>query len=478
MAPGLTKTQAGFSDGRSFALLAAGAAALAAGLALAGLAPQAGLAAAAAAALSVFAALRATDLRPPTAEAVGLEPEAAAVSMLAELAPLLEALPDPALLVGRDGRIAGSNAAARTQLKFEAQGLVLSSILRQPDVLDAAQAAAVDGSSRTVEYQTAAMVDEHFKVYVAPLSWEAETAALMVFHDQTALIATERMRADFLANASHELKTPLAGLSAVIDTLAGHAKNDPEAQAQFIEIMRRQATRMQRLIEDLLSLSKIELNEHVPPVGRADMLHVAREAIDALLPVAAERQIDLHLVEEGAPGPVLGERFQLAQVAQNLIDNAIKYSPAGASVRVILGVARGREAAADAAGRRWPEADRISLLTPPPGPERAFAYLRVEDSGCGIARRHLPRLSERFFRVDRDDNPVRSGTGLGLAIVKHIISRHRGGVVVESIPERGSAFAMLVAEAPPQALPRPAATGAALAQALQPSQPLQQERSS
>lgn len=379
---------------------------------------------------------------------------------LGQLAPLLEALPDPALLIDREGRIAGSNAAARRQLQFEASGLRLSAILRNPELLDAAQAAASDGVSRTVAYEVSAPVEEHFKTYVAPISWGRDAGALMVFHDQTAMMATERMRADFLANASHELKTPLASLTLLIETLVGPARADPEAQAQFFSMMQVQAARMRRLIEDLLSLSKIELNEHVPPTDRANLVDVAREAASIAAPVAQERRIRIE-VDAPAATVVVGEHFQLAQVVQNLVDNAIKYSPDGGLVRLSLGVAADREAAVSEAGRRWPEAGRIALLSPPPA-QGGFVYLRVEDQGAGIARRHLPRLSERFYRVERDDGPQREGTGLGLAIVKHIVNRHRGGLLVESVVGQGAAFAVVIRQADGEGrgAVRPAASGA------------------
>lgn len=371
---------------------------------------------------------------------------------LAELAPFIEALPEATLLVNRDGRVAASNEEARRQLQFEAQGLRLSAILRHPEILDAAQSAAIDGVSRVVEYENAAPVEEHYRVYVAPIAWGDDTAALMIFHDQTTHIVTERMRADFLANASHELKTPVTSISLLIETLSGAARDDAGARERFLKLMEQQVDRMRRLIDDLLSLSKIEINEHVPPSDRTDLVLVAREAADALATVAKQQQVTVKVAPQGGEHFVTGDRFQLTQVAQNLIDNAVKYSREGGAVTVEIGVAEGRDAAADKAGRRWADAARIPLLTPGAPATRRFVYMRVTDEGPGIPRRHLPRLSERFFRVERDQQAVeRSGTGLGLAIVKHIVNRHRGGFVVESEPGRGSAFAIYLEEARPHA---------------------------
>lgn len=363
---------------------------------------------------------------------------------LAELAPLLEALPDPALLIDAEGRIVSSNAAARRQMQFEARGQFLTSILRHPDVLEAVQAAVHDGATRAVEYEQTTQIERHTRCYVAPVTWGADRAAMLVFHDQTARISTERMRADFLANASHELRTPLASLTLLIETIAGPARDNVADRDRFLKMMQTQADRMRRLIDDLLSLSRIELDEHVPPSDRADIAGVAREVVDLLAGVAREHGVELKIEAPETPVRVVGERFQLAQVVQNLVDNAMKYTPAGGVVRIEIGEAGDREEAANLAGRRWEEAGRVAVLTPAAVANRSYAYIRVEDSGPGVAKRFLPRLGERFFRVERELGAEKGGTGLGLAIVKHILNRHRGGFLVESQPGRGSAFAAYV----------------------------------
>lgn len=363
---------------------------------------------------------------------------------LSELAPLLEALPDPALLIDAEGRIVSSNAAARRQMQFEARGQFLTSILRHPDVLDAVQAAVHDGATSAVEYETPTQAERHTRCYVGPVTWGADRAAMLVFHDQTARISTERMRADFLANASHELRTPLASLTLLIETIAGPARDSAADRERFLDMMQVQAERMRRLIDDLLSLSRIELDEHVPPSDRADLATVAREVADTLAGVAKERGVSIRLVAPEGRVTVVGERFQLAQVVQNLVDNAVKYSPSGSEVVVEIGASGDREEVVAQAGRRWDEAGHVALLTPAAAANRSYAYVRVEDSGAGISRRFLPRLGERFFRVERETGDKRGGTGLGLAIVKHIVNRHRGGFLVESQPGRGAAFAAYV----------------------------------
>lgn len=366
---------------------------------------------------------------------------------LAELSPLLEALPDPALLVDAERRIVGSNAAARRLMQFEARGQFLTTILRHPDVLEAVQGAIIDGATRAVEYETSAPAQSHTRCTVAPVTWGADRAAMLVFHDQTARISTERMRSDFLANASHELKTPLASMTLLLETLAGPARDNAADRERFIGMMQVQAERMRRLIEDLLSLSRIELDEHIPPSDRADLAKVARECVDTASTVAKERGVTIRLVNAEAPVPVVGERFQLAQVVQNLLDNAIKYSDAGKEVVVEVGASGDREEVIAAAGRRWEGAGRSALTTAAPAANRSYSFVRVEDSGKGIDERYLPQLGARFFRIERELGNDRGGTGLGLAIVKHIVNRHRGGLLVESRPGGGTAFSAYVESA-------------------------------
>jgi two-component system phosphate regulon sensor histidine kinase PhoR len=258
---------------------------------------------------------------------------------------------------------------------------------------------------------------------------------MLVLRDETDARRTERMRADFLANASHELRTPLASLTGFVETLRGHAKDDPEARDRFLAIMAEQAARMGRLVNDLLSLSRIELDEHVPPSGEADLVRVTRDVADALKPLAEARGVAVRIEAPAGGLPLSGDRDQLAQVAQNLLDNALKYSPAGSAVRVRLEQAASADAAS-AAGRA--DSVAVSLLSPDSrgGP---YAVLRVTDEGAGIARRHLPRLAERFYRVEGQRG---DGTGLGLAIVKHIVNRHRGGLRVESAEGVGTTFSV------------------------------------
>ena len=261
---------------------------------------------------------------------------------------------------------------------------------------------------------------------------------MLTLRDETELRRSERTRADFLANASHELRTPLASLSGFIETLRGHARDDPDARDRFLGIMQDQAARMARLIEDLMSLSRIELNEHIPPQGRADLRLTVKDVIDALGPIAEDKQVrfDVRAPDEPATARP-ADRDQLVQVIQNLVENAVKYAPAGSSVLIEVA---GDVSAEAAMAPRQIGAAQMSLLTPDHAVDQRYVCLRIADAGPGIAREHLPRLTERFYRVEGQKGGERSGTGLGLAIVKHIVNRHRGGLTVESAQGEGTAF--------------------------------------
>ncbi len=262
---------------------------------------------------------------------------------------------------------------------------------------------------------------------------------MVSLHDETAAKRAERTRVDFLANASHQLRTPLASLAGYIETLRGHARDDAEARDRFLEIMQAQAERMRRLIDDLLSLSRIELNEHVPPTGVAELVGVANDVVDAAGPIARERGVAVSLQAHCERAPVLGDRDELIQVVQNLIDNAVKYCGAQGNVRVEIGCGADRDAAA--AVSIEPE-EHFAMVLPPEAMSGSFAWLRVADDGPGIERRHLPRIAERFYRAN--ERAELTGTGLGLAIVKHIVSRHRGGFSVVSKRGAGSAFSIFI----------------------------------
>jgi len=240
---------------------------------------------------------------------------------------------------------------------------------------------------------------------------------LMTFNDLTPLRRVEQMRADFIANASHELRTPLAALLGFIETLQGTAKDDATARFKFLGIMQAQATRMARLIDDLLSLSRIELNAHLQPNTPVDLAPMVRQVVDGLQTLARDRGVEINVVVPADELMVLGDRDELIRALENLVENALKYGAGGK--RVDVTASRGQ--------------------TRPGGSE---ARITVRDYGPGIPSEHLPRLTERFYRVDVADSRAQGGTGLGLALVKHVLNRHAGRLTIESALGEGATFTM------------------------------------
>ncbi len=336
---------------------------------------------------------------------------------------VLATLPEPLLLLDADRRIVRANAAATALLGERIEGRDLAGALRHPAVLAATDQVLKGEATRAAEFELTSPVERHLRAVVARLMPEAEgAAAVLVLHDLTELKRAERLRADFVANASHELRTPLATLVGFIETLRGPARDDAAARDRFLGIMAEQGARMTRLVEDLLSLSRIEMNEHRPPTEAVRIEMALHQAADPLDPRAKAR--GMRFVFDIAPDlpPVLGDLDELVQVFQNLFDNALKYGDEGTAVEVVA-----RPSTKLLSGTR-------------PGERVAGVAVAVRDHGAGIAHEHIPRLTERFYRVDAARSRALGGTGLGLAIVKHIVSHHRGGFEIESELGRGSVF--------------------------------------
>jgi two-component system phosphate regulon sensor histidine kinase PhoR len=320
-----------------------------------------------------------------------------------------------------------ANAAARA-----AFGADMAAVLRHPGLRGAIDRAFDSRTLQTAELYLAVPVAREVQATVIvmdPPQFDGLTA-IAVMSDRTRERAVERMRADFVANASHELRTPLASLLGFIETLQGSAHDDPRARDKFLAIMREQGRRMARLIDDLLSLSRIEQKQHVRPSASVDLSQAARHVCDTLAPLAKELDVEIRLSAE-QPVAVTGDRDELVRVAENLIENAIKYGTR-----------------ADAAG-----GDRVEVTVSRTAKEGTLA---VRDFGRGIQPEHLPRLTERFYRIDPGQSRAKNGTGLGLAIVKHIVNRHRGGLIVESTPGAGALFTVYIPMAPPPAAAGPA----------------------
>ncbi|MFC3267180.1 ATP-binding protein, partial [Camelimonas abortus] len=318
---------------------------------------------------------------------------------------LLLALPDPCLAVDSRGRVLAASPAAKALLPAVAAGRPLAFVLRAPEFRAALEAALAGEGPRVAQLSWRAPVERLFEATVTPFDAGDGRGALVSLRDLTASQRLEQMRADFIANASHELRTPLASLLGFIETLQGPARDDAAARERFLTVMREQALRMKRLIDDLLSLSRIETRAHQPPATRVDLAAVAAGIADAMEPVAARAGVTV--VRDLPPGgaPVTGDRDELMRVVENLLQNALRYGASGG--RVELAVTAGGD---------------------------GEVTLTVRDFGPGVAPEHLPRLAERFYRVNEGD---RSGSGLGLAIVRHIVLRHRGRLQFSSQPGEG-----------------------------------------
>lgn len=340
---------------------------------------------------------------------------------------LLDSMAAPLFLLDKKLQIVFANQAAAHLFKQELRTHSLTRFLRNPALLHAAEAVIETGENADFVF-SAQNLDMEFRAQISSLQIHGENKAELALSllDVTALVKTEQMRADFVANASHELRTPLASILGFIETLQGPARNDSEAQEQFLAIMFDQASRMSRLIDDLLSLSRIELNEHVRPSEICDLAVILERTSDALTPMAQKRAMTIDLSIEATLPAIVGKEDELTQLFQNLIDNAIKYGKEGSNVSVL---ARSCKAA-------------------PLGMKSPALQISIVDQGEGIAREHLPRLTERFFRIDDARSRQMGGTGLGLAIVKHILARHRGQLSIESEIGKGSCFSVWLEAAP------------------------------
>ncbi|MGL4237761.1 sensor histidine kinase [Tabrizicola sp.] len=331
-----------------------------------------------------------------------------------DLATLLSGLPLPAMLIRQDDRILACNAPALALLGDSIVGRHPAMAVRAPAVLEAITAVAREGGVR--ETRTTLRREGQEEAFHVTVSGQGEGMVLCVFRDVSAEEKAGAMRRDFVANVSHELRTPLTALMGFIETLRHAAKDDPKAREMFLGIMEHEAGRMNRLVRDLLQLSRVEAEERVRPKGEVELKPLLEGVISSLRGVA-EREGD-RVELTGDPVTVPGDPDQLTQVFTNLIENALKYGAAGQVVRV--------------------------SLTPEETVRGPAVRVEVADEGDGIDPVHLPRLTERFYRVDTHRSREMGGTGLGLAIVKHIVSRHRGWLKIDSEPGEGSRFSVIL----------------------------------
>lgn len=335
---------------------------------------------------------------------------------------LIGGLPGAAIVLDREGRVIAFNEAAISVAPALSRGEPALIVLRMPELVDAIRRAVRRREPQRVEFFERVPRDRWLEAFVTPVRIAFGDAGvadllLMTFNDLTPLRRVEEMRADFIANASHELRTPLAALLGFIETLQGTAKDDAVARAKFLDIMQGQATRMARLIDDLLSLSRIELNAHLLPNTAVDLAPIVRQVVDGLHTLARDRGVEIKVVTPPDALLVLGDRDELIRALENLVENALKYGAAGKRVDITLTRGQTRAGAAE-------------------------ARVAVRDYGPGIAPEHLPRLTERFYRVDVADSRAQGGTGLGLALVKHVLNRHAGRLTIESTLGQGATFTM------------------------------------
>lgn len=338
---------------------------------------------------------------------------------------LVERLPTPLLVIAPTGRITYANSAARESLPRIEDGTHFAHLIRAPAFVSAVGATLNDGEPRSVQFSSHQRSERFYDARVISLpdgaAFGPEPQAIVQIEDRTQSRRAEQSRSDFIANASHELRTPLASIVGYIETLQHHARDDAAAREKFLAIMEREAGRMQRLVDDLMSLSRIEMSEHVRPAELWSLSEIASESAAALQPVAAREQVDLVINIESGKSLVVCDRDQISQVFTNLIDNAIKYGGPRSTVRVF-------PAKASAANP-----GRIGIS--------------VQDNGPGIPPDHVHRLTERFYRVNAGQSRSKGGTGLGLAIVKHILNRHAGRLEIASAPGRGSTFTVWIPRA-------------------------------
>ena len=341
---------------------------------------------------------------------------------MADVRALIMALPDPTILVEAGDRIRGLNDPAKRLIGADATDWHYITALRQPALLDAVEATLKDGGHRSARYLgNDGARDTTWDVSVNGVVLSEGLTVVLTFQDRTALEDAGAMRRDFVANVSHEMRTPLTSMMGFIETLRGPARADGAAHDRFLGIMEQEAGRMHRLVEDLLSLSRVEDQERIRPTDNVALEPLIAQVLEALAPLAKAKGITILCDLPDAQVAILGDQGQLGQVLRNLVENAIKYGADGGTVTI-----------------------RLSGPAPEVALRQAGVRLSVHDEGEGIPVHHIARLTERFYRVDSHRSREVGGTGLGLAIVKHIINRHRGRLRIESKQGQGTVFTAIL----------------------------------
>ena len=373
---------------------------------------------------------------------LGIDPQQASDNQISpismQISRVIDVMDAPAFILDGEGQIEAHNLLVRELFPRMAKGKMLLEVSRNPELLRAVEEVTTGRKSRAFEVLDRGAQERRLFATISPLNvTEAQSDGeenpvapyfLVQFRDLTEHDRLAQMRSDFIANASHELRTPLASMIGFIETLRGPARQDQASHERFLAIMAAQAARMARILDDLLSLSRVEMRAHLQPGDEVEIDGILRAAAHSLEPLADQAKIAINLDSGTEIFNVRGDRDQLEQVFQNLVQNAIKYGREGGKVDISV-----KRISPDSA-----RAGRIAIT--------------ITDDGPGIAEEHLPRLTERFYRVDTATSRARGGTGLGLAIVKHILNRHRGELDIESKLGEGSTFTVLLEALPVQKL--------------------------
>ena len=329
---------------------------------------------------------------------------------------LLNILPSPYILIDRNGRLTFINAEAKSIVPDSQIGSHISNVFRSPVFLSAVENAILKDNEKILSFEIETPQFRQLKAHIFFISSSkipnSFNDIFIQFTDESTHIRSEKIRTDFVANASHELRTPLTSIMGYIETLQGHAKKDVKMQKVFLDLMNKQAGKMERLISDLMSLSRLEIDELKPISSTCSVKEIIEELVNSLKPLSVDNNVSLSFKIPKNFSSVIGDPSQLRQLFSNLIENAIKYSGKKSKVNIYISKEKNK--------------DMFGVV--------------VEDNGHGIAPEHLSRLTERFYRANSSAEIEKEGTGLGLSIVKHILIRHRGKLQIDSKLGKGSKF--------------------------------------
>lgn len=339
---------------------------------------------------------------------------------------VLDTLPDPIIMIDRGGNILGANLSARNNFGKNITDMCIDKIFNSNNFIRAVnKVLCQESNAENIVFYVRKPKDKKLYAHIKALPWisKGKAVAVIAIYDLTKSLKIEKMQSDFVANASHELRTPLSVISGFIETLQTSAKDDPDAQEKFLKIMGEQAQYMSDLIENLLSLSRIELNQDQPPETFANIKNIINDVVKALTVKAADRNMKINIFcEENIPY-IIADYAQIKQVLHNLTDNATKYGLSGTDITISI-----------------KNVDKIPMSKHIKNSDVKAIAISINNKGPKIESDKLARLTERFYRLQEHKDLSIKGTGLGLAIAKHIIIRHQGNLTVNSNNYKGTTF--------------------------------------